>query len=182
MAKADLSRPVLTYGGHGVSRHKVKKSDHAIIYSSKSPPKAMEQESPKRGEEGMRPNSIRVDPDEKEDKLDPVSRIDFGKPHTVHHNLKVRPFGMVNEKSMSHLLSQFKAVVLDGLTTRRRSSTATGGSASRGIMPGASTGTTVRDYGQTRTTSQRQRRVPQRGNPDNEEESSDDEDDTSDEE
>lgn len=61
----------------------------------------------------MREHSIRVDPDEREDKLDSMSRIDFGKPHTIHHNLKVRPFGMVNNRWMIHLINQYQAVMLE---------------------------------------------------------------------
>lgn len=102
-----------------MSKDRVRKSDHAIIYSGRSPPKAQDDEQPVRREQGMRPIAIRVVPDERVDKLDPMSRIDFGKPHTIHHNLKVRPFGMVDDKSIPHLVNQFKAVVEEGFTSKR---------------------------------------------------------------
>jgi hypothetical protein len=70
----------------------------------------MESEEPVRGELGMRPEPIRVDPDDKEEKLDPRSRIDFGKVTTVQHNIKVRSYGKVNDRSMSALQLQFSNV------------------------------------------------------------------------
>ena len=100
----------MTYGGQGVSKPGVKKSDHAIIYTGRDAPHETTEEAAVRGEEGMRPGAIRVDVDTKGDKLDVMSRIDFGKPHTIHHNLKVRSFGKVNRDSRTHLIYQFDAV------------------------------------------------------------------------
>ena len=88
----------------------MKKSDHAIVYTGRSLPYENASESASRGETGMRPRAIRVDVDIKGDKLDAMSRIDFGKPHTIHHNLKVRSFGKVNRESIPHLIYQFDAV------------------------------------------------------------------------
>lgn len=110
VSTADPSSPVMSYGGKGVSKSGVKKSDHAIIYTGRYAPVETSIEAPVRGEEGMRPRAIRVDVDRKEDKLDEMSRIDFGKPHTIHHNLKVRSFGKVNRDSLPHLIYQFEAV------------------------------------------------------------------------
>lgn len=100
----------MTYGGKGVAKRGVTKSDHAVIFTGKSPPPETSAEKPARGEPGMRPRAIRVDVDHKFEQLDPMSRIDFGKPHTIHHNLKVRSFGKVNRESMLHLMYQFDAV------------------------------------------------------------------------
>ena len=108
--RADEDRPVTTYTQQGVAKHGVTKSDHAIIYTGKEAPRPMQNELPVRGEYGMRSVAIRVDPDVREEKLDSMSRIDFGKPHTINHNLKVRSFGQVNNKSMPQLLYQFQLV------------------------------------------------------------------------
>lgn len=100
--------PIATYGWQGVGKANVTKSEHAIIYTGKSPPAPMPSEEPVRGELGMRPDAIRVDPDDREDKLDPRSRIDFGKVHTIQHNIKVKSYGKVNDKSLQALIQQFQ--------------------------------------------------------------------------
>lgn len=58
----------------------------------------------------MRPSPIRVDPDEKGSKLNPCSRVNFGKVYTIEHNVKVKSWGMVNRDSMQALLFQFRDV------------------------------------------------------------------------
>ena len=162
----------MTYGGQGVGKPKVKKSDHAIIYSGKSAPSSMRNEQPVRGERGMRPHSIRVVPDNKEEKLDPKSRIDFGKMHTIHHNLKVRPFGMVEAQSIPQLLNQFIAAMQD--TSSKKQS----GLSSRTNMPSTPSGTVVRDYVHASGSSNPpRRRVPQHEAQEGEEDSSNDGDD-----
>lgn len=99
--------PIATYGTQGVGKANVTKSEHAIIYTGRAPPAPLPSEEPVRGEVGMRPDSIRVDPDDREDKLDPRSRIDFGKVHTIQHNIKVKSYGKVNDRSMQALIQQF---------------------------------------------------------------------------
>ena len=99
--------PITTYGAQGVGKAGVTKSEHAIIYTGKQASEPMAIEEPSRGEVGMRPDPIRVDPDDREDKLDPRSRIDFGKVHTIQHNIKVRSYGRVNDRSMQALIKQF---------------------------------------------------------------------------
>lgn len=137
-----------------MGKDKVKKSDHAIIYSGKTPPTPMESERPHRGEAGMRPFSIRVDLDNPEEKLDPRSRIDFGKLHTIHHNLKVRPFGMVNDKSMGYLVNQFQAVIMDISSSRKTNQSALEASQAQRRQPAAPAGTIARDYVQRPESSQ----------------------------
>ncbi|OQN98511.1 hypothetical protein B0A48_15772 [Cryoendolithus antarcticus] len=102
--------PISTYNERGVGKPGVKKSDHAIIHTTRTCPDPLPSERPVRGEEGMRPESIRVDPDDRAGKLDSMSRIDFAKVHTVHHNVKAKSFGVVHEKSLRPLLHQFNNV------------------------------------------------------------------------
>ena len=99
--------PITSYGHRGVGKPGVNKSEHSIIYTTKHPPDPLPTELPVRGEDGMRPNPIRVDTDDPIDKLDSLSRIDYGKVHTIQHNIKVKPFGKVNPKSMFALTNQF---------------------------------------------------------------------------
>lgn len=108
----------MTYNGQGVAKRGLTKSDHAIIFTGKEPPALDASEAPARGEIGMRQGAIRVDCDMPGAKLDRMSRIDFGKPHTIHHNLKTKSFGKVNRDSMANLLYQFQAVWAIGLDSQ----------------------------------------------------------------
>lgn len=99
--------PITTYGERGVGKPHVKKSEHAIIHTGRTAPDPLPSEEPSRGEEGMRPDAIRVEPDDREDKLDPRSRLDFGKVHTIQHNIKVKSYGKVHDRSLQALTDQF---------------------------------------------------------------------------
>ena len=54
-------------------------------------------------ENGMTKNPIKVLPTTPDQKLDPLSRINFAKVYTVEHNVRVMPVGQVSPGSM-HLL------------------------------------------------------------------------------
>lgn len=99
--------PITSYGHRGVGKPGVNKSEHSIIYTTKAPPDPLPGELPTRGENGMRPQAIRVDTDDPAEKLDHHSRLDYGKVHTIQHNIKVKAFGKVNPKSMYALINQF---------------------------------------------------------------------------
>lgn len=109
--------PIATYGGRGVSKRGVKKSEHAIVYTGREAPRAKVHEGPQREEAGLRPIPIRVVPDDPAEALDPMSRLDFGKVHTIQHNIKVRPFGNVHPSSMAALSTQFQNVWSNTPTT-----------------------------------------------------------------
>ncbi|KXT14170.1 hypothetical protein AC579_9257 [Pseudocercospora musae] len=88
--------PIATYGSRGVSARAVRKGEHAIIHTGKEAPRLMVEESRLRpGEQPIRGEAIRVDTFNREDKLDPTSRINLGKVYTIEHSLKVKGFGMV---------------------------------------------------------------------------------------
>lgn len=99
--------PIVSYGKQGVGKASVVKSEHAIIYTGREIPKILPAERPGPGEEGLRPRPIRVVPDNDTDKLDPESRVDFGKVHTIQHNLKTKAFGMVAENDREAFTTQF---------------------------------------------------------------------------
>ncbi|KAK5109841.1 hypothetical protein LTR62_006448 [Meristemomyces frigidus] len=101
---------IFTYENQGVSKSGVRKADHAIIYTGRNVPEALEIERPRRREEGMRALPIRVDPSERDYSLSNLSRINFAKVYTVEHNVKAFDFGMVNEQSMHALMTQFELV------------------------------------------------------------------------
>jgi hypothetical protein len=101
---------IVTYGGQGVAKCGVKKSEHALIYTGCTAPHARSNELPKAGEAGMQPIPIRVDPLSSISTLDPMSRIDLGKITIVQHDVKVKPLGLVNPDSMDALLDQHREV------------------------------------------------------------------------
>ncbi|KAK4565695.1 hypothetical protein LTR86_003543 [Recurvomyces mirabilis] len=109
--------PIATYRGRGVSMRGTIKRDHAVIYTGESPPAPRAEEQPGYKEQGMQ-QPVRVVPDNLGDNLDPASRIDFGKVHTIHHNIRTKAFGMVHAKSLALLLEQFQNVWLFESTSR----------------------------------------------------------------
>jgi hypothetical protein len=120
--------PISTYNGQGVSKPRVVKSDHAIIHTGPTAPSASPRESPGRGEAPMRPIAIRVDLDSASEKLDPMSRINFGGIHMVQHNVKTKSLGFVNRNSLGYLQLQFDSVF-------KQRSMATGPISDRGRAP-----------------------------------------------
>jgi hypothetical protein len=109
-AKCCSALPITTYGGKGVGKNGVVKSEHGIIYTGKEVPRLDQNELPRRNEEGIRPVPIRVDPDSALDRLDSKSRINFAAVHTIHHNIKVKSLGIVNAASLSVLQQHFQNV------------------------------------------------------------------------
>lgn len=57
-------------------------------------------------ETGMTKDPISVDPSGPDQKLDQMSRINFGKMYTVEHNVKVMSVGNISEAS-KHLLVRY---------------------------------------------------------------------------
>lgn len=103
--------PITTYGGQGVAKPGVTKSEHAIIYTGHTAPAPQPSEVPPRGSnQGPMRDSIRVVPDATTEALDPMSRLDFGKVCTIHHNYKAKAFGMVHEGSLRTLKAQFNYI------------------------------------------------------------------------
>ncbi|KAK5170652.1 uncharacterized protein LTR77_005241 [Saxophila tyrrhenica] len=102
--------PIVTNRGLGVAKRGVTKSEYSIIHTSAEVPPIKTAERPLQGEMGMRPRAIRVDADDPTDKLHDMSRLDYGKVHTIQHNIKVKKFGKVHPKSMNALVHQFSNV------------------------------------------------------------------------
>ncbi|KAK3075500.1 hypothetical protein LTR53_001117 [Teratosphaeriaceae sp. CCFEE 6253] len=104
--------PIVTYSSQGVSKSGIVKFNHSIIYTGATAPQPLRDEYPRKGEEGMRPTAIRVVPDDRGEMLDSSSRIDYAKVHTIHHNIKVAPFGVVHPASLEPLQRQWRNVWL----------------------------------------------------------------------
>ena len=91
--------PVNTYHGKGVAKRGFNKSDraaHSIIY--------MDDEDPFQADDefDIIKKAIAVNPADQEQKLDRMSRLNFGKVHTVEHNVRVKPVGRVAQQSLPY--------------------------------------------------------------------------------
>jgi hypothetical protein len=90
-----LFRPIATYGGQGVAKPGVDPAKHAIVYMRGSMP------TRRANEPQMIKEPLEVEPASPGEKLDEISRLNFGKVYTVEHNVKVRPIGMISGSSMA---------------------------------------------------------------------------------
>ncbi|KAK6381106.1 hypothetical protein LTR65_001047 [Meristemomyces frigidus] len=110
---------IASYGGQGVSKNNMIKAEHGIVYIGKVAPSAQLEELARRGESGMQPVAIRIDPDDPTQKLQEMSRINYGKVYTIEHNVKVHSVGTVNRESWPSLIYQFQQVWATSIGTPR---------------------------------------------------------------
>lgn len=87
--------------------------EHSVVYTGREIPRGKVQTP------GLQPESIKVLLDDPTDKLDPESLINYGKVYTIEHNLKVKPFGMVQRDSIQHFTEQFMRVWISRVGLRR---------------------------------------------------------------
>ena len=85
---------------HGLA--KAEREAHSIIYGSDTAPYAREAERP-----FLIKKPIAVKMASKEQKLDKMSRINFGKPSSVEWNVKVMHVGRVVPESMAAFLGYY---------------------------------------------------------------------------
>jgi hypothetical protein len=92
--------PISTYNRHGVSKRGLNQEDvdaHAIIYMSNTVPEELPNEP------RMKKRAIEVIPANPARQLDPSSRLNFGKVHTVEFNIRAFDVGRVSPQSMPFL-------------------------------------------------------------------------------
>lgn len=88
------TRGIFTYGGRGLSKDGIDLANHAVLYNENGQP-CVEDNEPDLKREYL---AVRVR--SPQDKLDSMSRINFGKIHTIEHNIPVKSIGMIANKSM----------------------------------------------------------------------------------
>lgn len=91
--------PVSTYGGQGVAKRGIDPRSHAVMYMADTGP-LVGSDEPR-----MTKKPLRIVPASPGEKLDPMSRLNFGKVHTVEHNIRVRPIGRVSRAHMPDFVS-----------------------------------------------------------------------------
>jgi hypothetical protein len=97
--------PINTYGSQGVMKHGLgiaEREAHSVIHGSDTAPYAREAERP-----FLVKKPIAVKMASKEQKLDKMSRINFGKPSSVEWNVKVMHVGRVVPESMATFLGYY---------------------------------------------------------------------------
>ena len=57
----------------------------------------------------MAKEPLEVEPAKSDQKLDPMSRLNFGKVYTVEHNVKVLPVGRITDASINRFNAYAKA-------------------------------------------------------------------------
>lgn len=96
----------MTYGGKATTKPGVHAEHHAIIFTGKD-----DDVPPLHYNEEQLPNPpIRMDAKIAKEKLDPMSRINYAKPYTVEHNVKVLFIGSVNKKYMKRLENGYNSI------------------------------------------------------------------------
>ncbi|KAF7185504.1 hypothetical protein HII31_13128 [Pseudocercospora fuligena] len=101
---------VHTYNRLGVAKDGVVKGDHGIIYSGKREPEPEDDEEPIRGEEGMCAVALRVEMRLPDEKLDPMSRINYKSARPFSKSVPVHNLGFLHKDSMPWLAGQYQAV------------------------------------------------------------------------
>ncbi|KAI9874205.1 MAG: hypothetical protein M1830_010077, partial [Pleopsidium flavum] len=93
---------ITTYGGRATTKPGVDPKEHAIIYSGNEIPSKLE------GERGLNKDALRVQLVDMSQKLDPRSRVNFGRTFTIQHNVKVKEVGMLTSSDMHKLIWYWK--------------------------------------------------------------------------
>ena len=107
--------PVNTYNGKGVAKRGFNDSDkaaHSIIYMKGEEPFQADDET------GITKRPIMVIPAALDQKLDPMSRLNFGKVHTVEHNVRVMPVGRIDPKSLPYFEAYWEAKAKESFKKR----------------------------------------------------------------
>ncbi|KAL2856412.1 hypothetical protein BJY01DRAFT_178837 [Aspergillus pseudoustus] len=94
---------ISTYGGRGVAKPGVDPAKHAIVHMSDAEPRLGSNEPL------MVKEPLRVNPERFDERLNPKSRLNFGKIYTVEHNVKVLPIGEIAEVSMPKFILYARA-------------------------------------------------------------------------
>lgn len=92
------SSPISTYGGRGVAKRSVDPDTHAVLYLRGTQP-AQGSDEPR-----MIKQPLEVVVESRDETMNPMSRLNFGKIYTVDHDVKVLPVGRVTSRSMMRFI------------------------------------------------------------------------------
>jgi hypothetical protein len=101
----DKTRAITTHNGRGAAQRNA--SEHGVVYTGAAAPPARF-----RNEADILPTAIRIDPFDEDDTLHSASRVNYGKVYNIEHNVKVKPYGVVNNQFMHSLITQWTQVFI----------------------------------------------------------------------
>ena len=93
-----LRSPIQTYKGQGATKQGLIVDDHGVIHTTASAPDLLPGEK-------LTKYSVQVQP-YKDERLEPESRVNYGKAYAVEHNVKLLEVGMVLE-GHRYLIQQY---------------------------------------------------------------------------
>jgi len=96
--------PILTYGRQATTKHGVHPEHHAIVFTGKEAPALLPRE------QQLELGPIKVEPKPPNEKLDPLSRINYAKLYTVECNVKVLFVGCVQKKYLKRFRSSYHKI------------------------------------------------------------------------
>ncbi|KAH8597189.1 hypothetical protein B0O99DRAFT_592936 [Bisporella sp. PMI_857] len=90
-----------TYGGQGTMKHGIHPIDHAAVFPS------TKKRATLREGERLDKKEFSIVVENPQEKIDPMSRINFGKIYTVEHNVKVCKVGRIHQNDLPSLIKYF---------------------------------------------------------------------------
>lgn len=100
-------RPINTYNGQGVTKPGLSEADrqaHSIVYMTDTRPSCL----PAEEKDLLISKAIAVEKAFHDQRLDPMSRLNFKKIYTVEHNVKVMNVGKVTKDSLPVLIGYWR--------------------------------------------------------------------------
>lgn len=95
--------PISTYGGQGTLKYGCVPSEHSVVYFIATKPTLFCREE-------LFKEPIAVRPADPSLKMDPASRLNYGKTYPIEMNVKVKDIGDVIPEDLSNLLAYYREV------------------------------------------------------------------------
>lgn len=96
-----LCLPLNTYNGKGTLKEANRPNNHAAVFPLGGEPKVL-------GGERLSKEPFPINVEEPTEKIDPLSRLNFGRIYTVEHNIKVRKVGRIPDEHLPRLNEYFE--------------------------------------------------------------------------
>ena len=105
------NRPINTYNSQGVTKPGLSEGDrraHTIIYMTDTRPFCLPEE-----EKYLTKRPIAVDKASADQRLDPMSRVNFKKIYTIEHNMKIMNVGKATKDSLPAFIGYWRQSLQD---------------------------------------------------------------------
>lgn len=108
--------PLNTYGSQGTNKRGVTPGDHAAVYDSKK------SKPPSLPRENLKKDPFPIIVEAVGEVIDPMSRINFGRVHTIEHNFKVMKVGRIPTEHIPRLQRYFVECFIGGTASNLQES------------------------------------------------------------